>query len=81
MKQVFSKYIIIIISFYAIWIVGLPFLFPKTLTEVCENISLNSNYEVSVVNPKLRLSLIPTANILKYSGFYVKDIARKSPFP
>ena len=63
MKQVFSKYIIIIISFYAIWIVGLPFLFPKTLTEVCENISLNSNYEVSVVNPKLRLSLIPTANI------------------
>ena len=36
---------------------------------------------VSFPFPEFHGMMIPTANILKYSGFYVKDIARKSPFP
>lgn len=62
MKQVFNKYITIILSFYAFWILGVPFIFSKTLPKVCENISMNSDYLVEIEKPQLFLSPIPTAN-------------------
>ena len=63
MKQIFNKYIIIILIFYAFWIVGVPFMFSGALPGVCENISANSDYDVRVENPKLILSPLPVAVI------------------
>lgn len=63
MKLIFNKYIIIIISFYAFWIGGLPYIFSKTLPVVCENLSHNSNFVIEVEKPKLKLNVLPTAKI------------------
>lgn len=61
MKQIFNKYIILILGVYAFWIGGVPVIFTKALPVVCENISINSNYNVEILNPKLRLSILPKA--------------------
>jgi len=63
MKQIFNKYIIIILSFYAFWILGLPFIFSETFPKVCENISLNSDYTVEIEKPQLFLSPLPVARL------------------
>lgn len=67
MKQIFNKYIILILGVYAFWIGGVPVIFTKALPVVCENISINSNYNVEILNPKLRLNILPKAqfNALK----------------
>ena len=56
-----NKYIVILLSFYAVWILGVPYIFSKTLPEVCENITYNSDYEIEVTKPQLYLNVIPTA--------------------
>ena len=61
MKQLFNKYIILILGVYAFWIGGVPVIFSKVLPTVCENISVNSNYNVEILNPKLRLNVLPKA--------------------
>ena len=61
MKKFFNKYIVSIIIFYTFWIIGLPFIFSKTLPVVCENISVNSNYKIDITEPKLRLGILPKA--------------------
>ncbi len=63
MKRIFNKYIIIILIFYAFWILGLPFLFAKTLPEVCENISLNTDYQIKIEKPRLILTPLPVARV------------------
>lgn len=63
MKQFLNKYIIIILSFYAFWILGIPFIFSKTLPQVCENISLNSDFSLEIEKPQLFLSPVPTARL------------------
>lgn len=72
MKLVFNKYIIIILSFYAFWILGLPFIFTELLPKVCENISLNSDFTIEVDKPQLFLTPLPKAS------FKVKNIKVKS---
>ena len=62
MRNFFSnKYIVILLSFYAIWILGVPYIFSKTLPQVCENITYNSDFEIDIKKPQLYLSVIPTA--------------------
>ena len=56
-----NKYIVILLSFYAVWILGVPYIFSKTLPQVCENITYNSDYEIDVKKPQLYLNVIPTA--------------------
>ena len=51
MKQIFNKYIILILGVYAFWIGGVPVIFTKALPVICENISINSNYNVEILNP------------------------------
>ena len=63
MRKIFYKYIIIILSFYAFWLFGIPFIFSKTLPWVCKNVSENSRYQVEVINPKLKLGFLPLAQI------------------
>ena len=62
MRNLFNnKYIVILLSFYAVWILGVPYIFSKTLPQVCENITYNSDYEIDVKKPQLYLNVIPTA--------------------
>ena len=72
MKLVFNKYIIIILSFYAFWILGLPFIFTELLPKVCENISLNSDFTIEMDKPQLYLTPLPKAS------FKAKNIKVKS---
>ena len=63
MRRIFNKYIIIILCFYAFWILGLPFIFSKTVPIVCQNISERTNYSLEIEKPKLRLSVLPVATL------------------
>ena len=63
MKQILNKYIIILIIFYIVWLLGIPFLFRKAIPVVCENVSHNSPYSIVVERPRLQLSILPTAKI------------------
>lgn len=72
MKQIFNKYIIVILIFYAFWILGLPFIFARILPEVCENISHNTDYELKIEKPVLILTPLPTA-IVKAKNIELKS--------
>lgn len=72
MKQYLVKYIIIILSIYAFYIGGIPFIFSKALPVVCENVSINSNYNISIDKPKLSLSIIPKA-VIKAHKVEIKE--------
>ena len=72
MKQIFNKYIILILIFYAFWMGGLPFIFAKALPQVCDNISYNSNYEIRIEHPRLILTPLPTA-YLKAKSLSIKS--------
>ena len=61
MRKFFNKYIIGLIVFYAFWMVGIPFVFSKAVPVVCENISVNSDYKVEIIEPKLFLGVLPKA--------------------
>ena len=63
MKKFFNKYIVIILSFYAFWILGFPFIFAKTLPFLCKNFNKHAKYKIELLNPKLRLNIIPNAVI------------------
>ena len=58
-----TKICTIILGICAFWLGGIPFIFSKALPVVCENISFNSNYDVIVEKPRLRLNIIPIATI------------------
>ena len=60
-KNFYNKYIVILSGFYAIWLLGIPYIFAKTVPSICKNISYNSNFELQVDNPQLRLNILPTA--------------------
>ena len=55
-----NKYIIAILSFYIFWIGVLPLILTKTVEVVCKNYSHNSNYEIKINKPSVRLSFLPT---------------------
>lgn len=56
-----KNFIISIIAFYIFWLVVLPSILSKTISFVCENISQNSAYTISIQKPKLVLSVLPVA--------------------
>ena len=64
MKKFFNKYITAILIFYAFWMGGLPIIFSKMLPVVCQKISRNSAYELEILQPKLRLGILPTAEVI-----------------
>ena len=63
MKQIYKKYITIIISFYTFWLVVLPLFFNCTTPFLCKLISNKTNYIINVEKPRLYLNVIPTINI------------------
>lgn len=67
-----NKYIISIIGFYIFWMGILPFALTNTVKVVCNNFSHNSNYEITLENPKTILTPIPVGK------FTADKIALKS---
>ena len=72
MRKIFNKYIIIILCFYAFWILGLPFIFAKTLPFVLQKINEKTLYKIEITNPYLRLSFLPTA-VLKADELKIEE--------
>lgn len=61
MKKIFSRYILVTLGFYAFWLGGMPFIFAKTVPLLSSNFSHNSDYNVEIQHPQIRLNIIPTA--------------------
>ena len=62
MKKIpLNKYIILILVFYIIWLLGLPLIFPKVFPLVSQKISAACGFSIVVQNPELRLNVVPTA--------------------
>ena len=59
----FKKYIFLFLGICVFWIGVIPFVFSKAIPVVCENLTYNSVYNLEVKNPRLILSLIPSAII------------------
>jgi len=72
MHKLVNKYIIAIILFYIFWLGLLPLLLTKTVTVLCRNLSHNSDYQINIDNPSVRLYFTP---ILKFkaNSFAVKS--------
>lgn len=63
MHNFYKKYIVIFISLY-IFIMGIaPFLFQRAIPIICENLSYNTSYNITIEQPRLRLNIIPVATI------------------
>lgn len=63
MSKFLNKYIVAIAIFYIFWIGVLPFLLTKSALLVCKNLSANTNYKIELINPKIRLYLLPVVKI------------------
>jgi len=63
MSQNFNKYIIVLFSILVFWLGGVPLLFARAIPIICENISYNTSYNVTVAKPRLYLNIIPQAVI------------------
>ncbi len=54
-----KKFIISLIGIYIFWLLILPQIITNGAKVVCNNYSHNSNYEIQIINPKTKLSLLP----------------------
>ena len=59
MKQNFNKYIILLLSIFTFWLWGIPFLLTKAVPIICENLSYNTEYNITVRKPRVYLNVIP----------------------
>ncbi len=77
MSKVIKKYIVVITSFYIFWLGILPLLLSNTVTVLCNNISYNSNHEIIIEKPQIRLYFTPVINFkaksISYKNKTVKD--------
>ena len=72
MSKLINKYLIAIISFYIFWLGLLPLFLTKTVSVLCNNFSHNSNYEINIQNPKVKLYFIPVIKF-KADEIYIKN--------
>ena len=63
MDKISNKYIVVFLSIFALIIVTVQLFFVKAIPIICENLSYNSDYIVTIDNPKLYLNIIPVAKI------------------
>lgn len=63
MGKFFNKYIIIIFGFLAIWLGVLPVFISKALPVICENLSYNTEYNITVENPRIFFNILPEIRI------------------
>ena len=62
MNRNYHKYILIL-GILAVWLLGIPFIFSKAVPVICENLSFNTSYNISIEKPQLYLNIIPNATI------------------
>ena len=60
MLKKIKKYIIIIITFYIIYLGVLPVVLNYGIKSLCKRVTSNSNYTLSIENPRFRFSVLPT---------------------
>lgn len=65
MSKLFNKYVIAVIGFYIFWLGLLPLILSSTVTLLCQNISHNTDYKITVENPRVRLYFTP---VLKFKA-------------
>ena len=63
MSKFINKYIVILIGFYVFWLGILPNLMSNAISVVCKNLSHNSEYKIEVVNPRVRLDVLPVIRV------------------
>ena len=66
-----NKYVIIIITFYILYLGVLPLVLTGAVKELCKTVTADSNYTVNIETPSFRFSLLPTG------AFEAKDITIK----
>ncbi len=72
MNQNFNKYIFFIVGFYVLWLLVLPVVLSKSLPVVCENLTHNTQFNINVKNPKIKLSILPIVTV-KADKFNIAD--------
>lgn len=72
MYRLVKKYIIIILTFYIFWLGLLPLLLSKTVSVLCGYFSANSDYEITVEKPQIKLYLTPVVRF-KVKSFSIKN--------
>lgn len=73
MHKFINKYVIAILGFYIFWLGLLPLVLSKGVGVLCENISHNSKYDINIVNPQIKTSVIPNLT------FSVENLAINNP--
>ena len=77
MKQLLKKYFVIILGIYVFWLAGIPLVFSRVIPVICENITYNSQYNVSIENPRLYTNIIPTS-LLKADSIIISSKISKN---
>ncbi len=85
MSRFFNKYILIIAGFYILWLGILPYFAGNIISIICENISYNTEYNVKIVKPNVKLSVLPVirvkADLLEISDKNLNNVFRaKNPY-
>ena len=58
-----NKIFIIIISFYIFWLGILPLALTKAVSPICKNISVNTDLQISLTNPRIKTYLTPNLKL------------------
>lgn len=57
-----NKFIMSLIGIYMVWLLVLPSVVSKLVVVFAKNISYNSPYNIEIINPKTRFSILPIGN-------------------
>ena len=67
-----KKLIIFLIGIYIFWLCLMPVVITNTVRLICQNFSINSNYQVKLIEPHTRFSILPIGQ------FYAKELLVKA---
>ncbi len=54
-----NKFVISLIGIYTVWLFAMPTIVTKTIVNLCNNFSHNSNYEIQIKNPHTKFFVLP----------------------
>lgn len=79
MHKHINKYVIAILGFYIFWLGLLPLALSKGVEVLCENFSHNSKYDISVIAPQIKTSILPNV-IFKAEKISISNPKNKNDF-
>ena len=59
-----KRIVISLIGFYVFWLFVLPLIMGYAISSISDKISHNSNYEIKLTNPSVKLSVLPTVTFM-----------------